>query len=149
MFTETPKHILVIEDDRAIRFSLEILLSQEGFQVSTAENGRQALQFLSQAESLPHLILLDLMMPVMDGTEFRKQQQNNPKLSNIPVVLVSANRQAEECRKSLGIELLLRKPVDINELLGVVRRLSSSTLAASEHFYVEALPQIRALQSPL
>src|SRR3712207_6404701 len=85
-------HLLVVEDDQDIRETLQQALELEGYQVSTAGNGKEALDILHLADppSRPHLILLDLMMPIMDGWEFLEKARSTNLLSGIPVVIVSA-----------------------------------------------------------
>src|SRR5438874_8753476 len=84
------KHILVVDDDPGIVESLKDLLEAEGYHVETASNGREALDML-RARQRPNLILLDLTMPEMDGFEFRDEQEWDPRFSEIPVVVISAN----------------------------------------------------------
>jgi DNA-binding NtrC family response regulator len=119
-------HILVIEDDGVVRQSLGELLAEEGYEVSFAENGQAALQLLHTVR-LPDLIVLDLMMPVMDGWQFRAIQKNHPRLGVIPVVAISADRSA--AANAISAEAYLRKPLDVHEFLRVVERtqLSRST----------------------
>ena len=78
-----PNRILLVEDDHALRETLSDVLSEEGYQVACASNGLEALDRLSR-DSLPHLILLDLVMPVMDGWAFRDAQRNRPELAGMP-----------------------------------------------------------------
>src|SRR5215510_5543427 len=85
--------VLIVEDDADLREMMAQLLSLEGFQTAAVANGREALEYLQGGEA-PHLILLDLMMPVMDGWEFRRQQQADPSLSRVPVIVLSALDQA-------------------------------------------------------
>jgi CheY-like chemotaxis protein len=113
------KPILLIEDDEAIRSVLHDFLEYFGFQVETASNGKEGLQKISQIR--PALILLDAMMPVMDGWEFREQQLKNPDFANIPVVLLSAGQNFEKKALALGITKILTKPVTIEELIKVVK----------------------------
>ena len=99
----TKGHLLVVEDDSDIRTAMVAILEDEGFQVTAHEDGRSALEFLrASVTALPSLILLDLMMPIMNGWEFREQQLADPKLDKIPVVVVTAHdpRQqlANRCR---------------------------------------------------
>ena len=82
--------ILVIEDDTDIREALVFLLESEGYEVAAAENGKAALDLLSQGRN-PELILVDLFMPVMDGLTFRKKQLGRPEIAKIPVILMSAD----------------------------------------------------------
>jgi CheY-like chemotaxis protein len=81
--------ILVIEDDHAIRESLSELLEDEGYQVASATNGQEALEVLARVGP-PCVILLDLMMPVMDGYEFMGRKTADPQLASIPVVVITA-----------------------------------------------------------
>src|SRR6266702_7825232 len=84
-----PKRVLVIEDDAVLSGALKLLLEWEGYQVDCAENGQDALDCLS-TNGPPAVILLDLLMPVLSGWGFREEQQRNPALASIPVVVVSA-----------------------------------------------------------
>jgi CheY-like chemotaxis protein len=110
-----PRTILVVDDDRDVRNVLTLLLQAEGYRVATAANGRDALDYLNRGGH-PDLILLDLMMPVMDGFRFRYAQQQDPDLARIPVVVVSACSEAD----SLGVTHV-PKPVPFEQLLDVVR----------------------------
>jgi CheY-like chemotaxis protein len=118
---QSAKEVLVVEDDRTIRETLVMLLKLEGYKASGAANGQEALHYLSRTEP-PDLILLDLMMPVMDGCQFRKVQQQDPKLASIPVVVVSSNAMVGEQATALAVEGYLQKPVEVNELLSMVQR---------------------------
>jgi len=94
------------------------LLALEGFQPAAVANGQEALDYLRQ-ENAPNLILLDLMMPVMDGWEFRRRQQANPAMAQVPVIVLSALdhvRMAE-----VSAEAILKKPLDFDRLLELVR----------------------------
>jgi CheY-like chemotaxis protein len=112
--------ILVVEDEPPIRELLIDILTDEGYPVATASNGMQALNFLRQSEELPKLILLDMMMPMMDGWTFRKEQMQDLALSQVPVVILSAARDLQKHAAALNVAGCLEKPVDITELLGVV-----------------------------
>ena len=111
-----PTTILIVEDDAAIRESLCDALTAEGFRAHTAENGADALAFLEQ--KTPDVILLDLMMPVMSGTEFRLRQLADPVLAPIPVIVVSAYPVAAVH----GPVLYLTKPVRLGPLLAMIAR---------------------------
>jgi CheY-like chemotaxis protein len=115
------KLVLVVDDDPDIRETVREILEDQGYRVLDAENGREALGRL-QAGSTPDLILLDLSMPVMSGTEFCSEQQKDPKLSRIPVVVVTATGTPDQKVSKLHINGLLRKPVGLDELLGTVQR---------------------------
>jgi CheY-like chemotaxis protein len=122
MSKDTKKSILVIEDDREIRNALKEALQDEGFTVSTAENGRQALDNLKAATCLPCVILLDLMMPVMDGTTFRQEQVADPRLAGIPTAVLSADGRIHEKTANLGLTDSLKKPIDLDAVLAIVAR---------------------------
>ena len=114
--------ILIIEDEPSTRTLLALTLQAEGYAVRTAANGIDALADL-HSQALPQLILLDLMMPVMDGWEFRAQQKTDPRLADIPVVIVSAAEEVGQKAVALRAAGYLQKPVDPNHLLFTVRRL--------------------------
>ena len=108
--------VLVVEDDDDIRECLADVLSEEGYTVETAENGREALQLLRRFR--PCVILLDLMMPVMDGWELLGELRSDGDWATLPVVVVSA---ANETKAPEGVRQYLRKPVPINILLHAVK----------------------------
>jgi CheY-like chemotaxis protein len=110
----SPCDILVVEDDEAIRQVLALVLQEEGHTVATAENGQDALLYLNQAKALPRLILLDLMMPVMNGWQFRAAQQNDPSFRTIPVIVLSAiNTHLDiQQRVELNAAAFVSKPID-------------------------------------
>ncbi len=105
--------VLVVEDDRDTRSALQQVFLSEGYEVAVAENGEQALLLLKTMH--PNAIVLDLMMPVMDGWEFRRRQS---AVSSAPVVTLSASSD-----KPPPSEAFFRKPVDIARLLAAVDRL--------------------------
>ncbi|EYF01761.1 response regulator [Chondromyces apiculatus] len=109
-----------MDDDQDIRDTLTELLTDEGYSVLNASNGEEALATLRTKER-PDLILLDLMMPVMDGWQFRAAQQNEPGVADIPVVVVSATPKDDKVQK-LGAAQLLKKPIRLEELLDAVSR---------------------------
>jgi CheY-like chemotaxis protein len=114
------RHVLVVEDDADIRESVRELLESEGLTVSVAANGREALAHLNEAETLPDLVLLDLMMPVMDGFAFRERQRADTRLAGIPVVVLSANPKLDARHDLLDARAYLTKPCDIDLLLATV-----------------------------
>lgn len=109
--------ILVVEDNDDVREMMAVTLELEGHKVATAANGREALEQLRAGEK-PCLILLDLMMPVMNGWEFRREIEQDPALSNVPVVVVSA-ATGDIVRKTPA-DGFLSKPIDVERLLDVV-----------------------------
>jgi len=109
--------VLVVEDDADIRTALMEILEDHHFGAVGVSNGAEALSYLAGAAELPCLILLDLMMPVMDGETFRKAQRSDPRLSLIPVVVLSAYRDLESRARALGAVSVLVKPPDVRELV--------------------------------
>jgi CheY-like chemotaxis protein len=118
---QSPKSVLVVEDDVAIRAALCELLEFEGYQVHQAIDGKQALDILRRGLR-PDLILLDLMMPVMSGSRFREEQMNDPAISHIPVVVLSADSNIKNVSEKLRIDRFLRKPVNLDELLATIQQ---------------------------
>ena len=109
--------ILVVDDDDDIRDTLAEALSLDGYRVTTAANGKVALE---QARvTRPDLILLDLMMPVMSGWAFMEARHGDSRLASVPVVVVTAAFDA--CAE--GATVLLRKPFELDTLLTIVARL--------------------------
>jgi CheY-like chemotaxis protein len=112
--------VLLVEDDPDIREDLAFLIRHRGYTVETAENGQQALDKLRQLGA-PCLIILDLMMPIMDGWELRAELLKNPVYASVPVVVVSGVADLEREAKSLDAAGYLSKPVDLEKLCGVVK----------------------------
>ena len=109
--------VLIVEDDLDTREMLGRFLELEGYTVETAENGKRALERLGSGVGAC-VILLDLMMPVMDGWQFRQEQIRDAALANIPVIVVSA--AGRERLEKIHANAYLSKPVDLDELLGCV-----------------------------
>src|ERR1043165_6681206 len=106
--------VLIVEDDADLRDMMAQLLSLEGFHTATVANGREALDYLHNGDA-PDLILLDLMMPVMDGWEFRRRQCADPTLATVPVIVLSALDQTRAA--GVGAAAVLKKPLDFDRLL--------------------------------
>jgi signal transduction histidine kinase len=115
-----PRRILLVEDDPDIRVSLHSILTDEGFEVEGCTNGREALERLG-GMPLPDLIILDLMMPVMDGWQFRIQQKNDPALAQIPVIAISADASSKAA--AIDAAAYLNKPFDHAKLMSAVDRV--------------------------
>ena len=117
--------ILLVEDDEALREALSEVLADEGYRVDCAANGREALDHLNRsAAASPDLILLDLVMPVMDGWAFREAQRKNGRLARIPTVVLSASFPPDSPRmRSLQAEAVLSKPVSIDRLVRALQRV--------------------------
>jgi CheY-like chemotaxis protein len=112
--------VLVVDDDRDIRDSVVELLEDHGYQAIGASNGREALDVL-RTRPAPCLILLDLMMPVMDGRGFREEQLKNPAWTEIPVIVISAYSDVEQQARALAVDHL-RKPLAMRPLMDAIRR---------------------------
>lgn len=123
------KTILIIEDDSDIREVLIDVLDLNGFTVESASNGEEGLEILRRMR--PDLILLDLMMPVMDGYAFRQEQRKSPDWNQIPVVIMSADGRLNDKQEQLGAAAYLKKPLEMDDLVSLIERLSSSSLNAS------------------
>jgi len=113
-----PCDVLIVEDDDDAREMMSELISGEGFSPQTAVNGRDALDQLAHGLR-PHVILLDLMMPVMDGFQFRARQREDPDVADIPVLVLSA---AGERARHLDAAANLPKPVDFDRLIDTIRQ---------------------------
>lgn len=115
------KLLLVVDDEYAIVATLAQLLADEGYEVLTAHDGRQALEILQKqpAAARPAACLVDLMMPVMGGAELIAHMQADAALARIPVILMSAAARPEHLDMA-GVVGLLRKPFGMRELLAVL-----------------------------
>ncbi len=111
--------VLIVEDDADLREMMAQLLQLEGYPARTVSNGREALDYLEQVEK-PDVILLDLMMPVMDGLEFRRRQMSDPAKASVPVVVLSALDPS--LAQDLAGAAFLKKPLDFDRLLELVRQ---------------------------
>nr|WP_242544492.1 response regulator [Corallococcus sp. NCSPR001] len=118
--------VLVVDDDPDILEALSEILEAEGFEIRRARNGKEALERLEPDP--PHLILLDLMMPVMDGWEFAQRMRQKPDFAGIPIIVLSADRNVGSKAKDIGAMGHLAKPFELNDLLSMVRQsLNPST----------------------
>jgi len=119
MTTPSSEHtVLIVEDDASLRETLSMIIEEEGYRTALAANGREALNHLRDAPP-PCLILLDLMMPVMTGWEFRTEQRRDPAWAEIPVVLMSA---AANKLNALDATAYFPKPLDLEALLRTIAR---------------------------
>ena len=115
--------ILVVEDDAAIRGLVSEVLRDDGYEVSEASNGLEALEALSDGR--PDLIVLDLMMPVMDGWTFVEECHRSRACDEVPIVVTSASHDlpsTAERLRSFGVRTCLAKPFDVDGLLALVER---------------------------
>ncbi|MDI1479138.1 response regulator [Polyangium sp. y55x31] len=117
--------MLVVDDDEDLRRTVTMVLAEEGYRVLEAANGAEALSRLHDGP-LPDVILLDLMMPVMNGEQFRRAQQADPLLARVPVVVMTAaGSRAVEQMGALGPMRVLHKPVGLEPLLETVDEVAS------------------------
>ncbi len=117
-----PKKILIIEDNETISEILLESLKFEGFEVHTAANGKEGLDYLI-SNPLPNLILLDFLMPTMTGMEFRSRQLQIPHFACIPVIVMSADSCVKQMCGPLHVRHHLRKPFDFAELLSLIESI--------------------------
>jgi two-component system chemotaxis response regulator CheY len=115
------KTILIVEDDATLRAALREALEEHGYEVEVAEEGAAALAWLRR-EPRPALILLDLMMPGLNGWDFLARRRIDPSLPAIPVVVLSGQLLGPERDSVLPADGFVRKPVDMDELLAEVQR---------------------------
>ncbi len=114
--------VLVVEDNEGTREALALLLRAAGYEAAEAEDGRSALAYL-HSHPLPHLILLDLMMPGMDGWEFLRERRKEPALTRIPVVLFTAAGGLDASAVwALGANDVIHKPASPDDLLATAGR---------------------------
>ncbi len=112
-------NVLVVDDQEAIRETLQTALDDEGFTVECASNGREALEILERWK--PCVILLDLMMPVMDGWTFRAEQQRAG--NTVPIVLLSAAGELDRYQEELGAAAIIPKPFDLDRVISAIERV--------------------------
>jgi CheY-like chemotaxis protein len=117
--------VLIVEDDRDIRETLAEVLVEEGYDVVTASNGAEGLTRLQAGRPIPKVILLDLMMPVMNGRQFVDQQQRSSELAAVPIIVLSADGAHAEHAASIHAAGCLRKPLHLGQLLDMVAGICS------------------------
>ncbi len=114
----TPKQVLVVDDEQAVREVVALALDYEGYAVVTAPHGKVALAVLRQTR--PDVVLLDMRMPVMDGWEFARVYRELP-VPHAPIVVMTAAREATERCSQIDADRCLSKPFDLDELYRIVR----------------------------
>jgi CheY-like chemotaxis protein len=130
LVTVAPRSVLLVDDDAAIRDALTELLVDEGFVVHSTGNGREALDWLQQAAEPPDAILLDLMMPVMDGRTLLRLRKTEPLLRRIPLLVFTADRNCSDLAADPDIDGVLSKPVVVEDLLDAIDRCTSGATPA-------------------
>jgi len=124
--TTTPERILVVDDDDDIRALVCLVLESEGYRSIPAKDGLDALRILDDGP-VPSLILLDIMMPRMDGEAFLAAVKASSQLARIPVVIMSGHDKVREKSQTLRVQGYLVKPVDLKALLDAVQQFGSLT----------------------
>lgn len=112
--------IMIADDDEAIVDSVKLILELEGYEVMYTYNGEDVLHLKND---LPKLLLLDIWMSGVDGTEICKKMKENEQLKNIPVIMMSASRDVKSSAASCGADDYLEKPFDINDLIDKIKIL--------------------------
>lgn len=112
--------ILLIDDEPDLRECISELLESEGYKVNQAENGKVALEKLKSGQ-IPRIIVLDYMMPVMDGKTFCENAAKDQQLSSIPIILLTAANVPTETTAEMAVSVKLEKPIDIEKFLNAVR----------------------------
>ena len=128
---EAMPEILVVEDDEAIRGLVSEVLRDDGYDVTEAANGAEALAYVNHHK--PDLIVLDLMMPVMDGWAFVERCRRHARCADVPIVVTSASHdlpKTAERLRSYGVRTCLAKPFDVDGLLALVERYAPAEPAA-------------------
>lgn len=121
----TPGVVLVVDDDFEVRDSLGDVLAEAGYQIVGAAHGGEALDLLHEGLR-PLAIVLDVMMPVVDGVQFRLQQRREPDIADIPVIILSADRQVAGKAHELQALAYLAKPTRVEVILGLLEKLSAA-----------------------
>ena len=112
--------ILVAEDDTGLRDIVVEILEASGYDVVPADDGRQAIEYLSSADEAPAAVLLDLMMPICSGWDCLRARKADDRLAYIPVVVMSELEMSELERAPAGADLFLRKPFHVDELIDTI-----------------------------
>jgi len=118
-YQATTVRILIVDDDPTIRSVLEALLEDEGFTPVTAANGQEAVNIVR--DSPPALVLMDLMMPVMNGVEAARTLKSEPKTANVPIIAMSAGFILRESIDDLLADSIISKPFDLDALIANIR----------------------------
>jgi CheY-like chemotaxis protein len=123
--------VMVVDDDAGIRESISEVLTDHEYRAIEAANGREAIQRLRLERAKPCVILLDIMMPEMDGWQFRAAQKEDPELSKIPVIVLSAHANLTDVVAGLEASAGLKKPVQLETLLTTVERICRAGTGAT------------------
>lgn len=118
------KLICILEDDDSIREDLSELLALEGYEVLAYRNGREAVDALRGHGRIPQLILLDLMMPIMNGYQFLEEMTKVPSIAHTPVLVLSADELAAGRLAKGAVRAFMKKPIDLDPFLDLVQKLA-------------------------
>lgn len=118
------KKITIAEDDMGILFALQFMLEEEGYDVTTNDNGNNLKTF---SKNIPDLLLLDIWMPGTNGTNICKHLKSKKLTKNIPIIICSANQDSKKLAKACGANDFISKPFDIDELLAKVSKNISNS----------------------
>jgi two-component system, OmpR family, alkaline phosphatase synthesis response regulator PhoP len=121
--------VLLVDDDEQILKSLKIYLELENYQVTTAENGREALDKVR--EDMPEIMVLDIMMPILDGYQVLEKLKEDPETSRLPVIMLTAKGQDIDVLKGykMGASSYMTKPFNLNELVENIEMVLKNDLA--------------------
>jgi DNA-binding response OmpR family regulator len=111
------KTVVLVEDEDEMRDTLKDVFEDEGFSVVVARNGAEALRVLADPSTKPNVVVLDLMLPIVDGTTVYREMRANPKLADVPVIISTTDPQ----RAPSGVPVF-KKPINLDLLLGAIRR---------------------------
>lgn len=120
--TSKVPYIFIIDDSIDLRELMAQFFESEGYEVQVAADGQEGLNKLREAQTLPCVILLDLMMPVMDGFKFGAEIARDERLSKVPLLIMTADANAEEKAKRVGAHGWLKKPVGVDTLIAVAEK---------------------------
>jgi CheY-like chemotaxis protein len=118
------RNILVVDDDPGVLQTVTDILSYDGYRVIPAAHGAEALQAMRRTR--PDVVLLDLMMPVMDGWTFARACRSDPTFAEVPIIVMSAAHDSEAAARTLGAQGHISKPFDLLHLLDTVGRVSEA-----------------------
>lgn len=121
---EENRQILVVDDDEDCRTMVRTILESSDFEVTDGANGKEALDILEKMEELPALIVLDVMMPELNGYQVVERMKQNPKLQNIPIMMVTAKASDEdviEGYKTYAVDYYITKPFNTRQLLAGIK----------------------------
>jgi len=121
LYMTSGPYVLLVEDDLDISESIQTILVEENYHVQCKYNGREALEYLTNTEVEPSLILLDVMMPFMNGYQFREAQLKNPRIANIPTIILSAANELQD-DEQFHFNDFIQKPLDIETLLQAIKK---------------------------